>query len=96
VAITAIGASLRPNRKHATHPTHTEAAAQSKNEPAAITVTATGDTIKLAVAPEHRSGRLTEEDFEEVARELGVEVPAITQPVRVHQVALQEHGAEPR
>lgn len=36
-----------------------------------------GDTIELAVPKEERHGRLTEEDFEEVARELGVEVAAI-------------------
>lgn len=36
-----------------------------------------GDTVVLAVAPDERHGRLTEEDFREVADELGVEVAAI-------------------
>lgn len=36
-----------------------------------------GDTIYLQTAPEDRHGPLTEEDFQEVARELGVEVAAI-------------------
>lgn len=42
-----------------------------------ITVTPEGDTVTLTVSPEERSGRLTEEDFREVAEELGVEVAAI-------------------
>lgn len=36
-----------------------------------------GDTIQLKVAPEDRCGALTEQDFIEVAEELGVEVAAI-------------------
>lgn len=36
-----------------------------------------GDTIQLKVAPEDRRGALTEQDFIEVAEELGVEVAAI-------------------
>lgn len=40
-------------------------------------ITADGDTVHLEVAPEDRQGRLTEEDFREVAEELGVEVAAI-------------------
>jgi hypothetical protein len=77
-----MAAPLRPNRKHgAQHTTHTETS-QPKNEQA-TTVTASGDTIALAIAPEKRSGRLTEEDFEEVARELGVEVPAIKAVVEI-------------
>lgn len=36
-----------------------------------------GDTIYFAVAPEDRHGALTEEDYVEVAEELGVEIAAI-------------------
>lgn len=42
-----------------------------------FTINADGDTIRLSVAPKDRHGRLTEEDFREVAEELGVEVAAI-------------------
>lgn len=48
-----------------------------------FTVTSDGDTIDLAVAPEARRGRLTEEDFREVAEELGVEVAAIKAVVEI-------------
>lgn len=48
----------------------------SKAEPAHYEIV-NGDTIYLAVAPEDRSGRLTEQDYREVAEELGVEVAAI-------------------
>jgi len=49
-----------------------------------------GDTIYLEIAPEDRSGPLTEEDFREVAEELGVDVAAIKAVVdieagRAHQ-----------
>ena len=76
VAFVAMGASLRPNVKK-----HGESA--HKKEVHNYTVTAAGDTIEIAVAPENRSGRLTEEDFEEVAREMGVEVPAIKAVVEI-------------
>lgn len=49
----------------------------------AIAVTADGDTIALAVAPMDRHGTLTEQDFAEVAEELGVEVAAIKAVVEV-------------
>lgn len=47
------------------------------------TISADGDTIELAVAPRDRHGRLTEEDFKEVAEELGVEVAAIKAVVEI-------------
>jgi hypothetical protein len=75
VALVATATSLRPNR--------TTKNKTQKAEPQSFTVTASGDTIELAVAPENRSGRLTEEDFEEVAREMGVEVPAIKAVVEI-------------
>lgn len=46
-------------------------------------VTASGDTVMLSVAPEDRHGPLTEEDFREVARELGVESAAIKAVVEI-------------
>ena len=42
-----------------------------------------GDTIWLAEVPENRHGELTEEDFVEVAEELGVEVSAIKAVVEI-------------
>jgi hypothetical protein len=78
MAFCALGASLRPNVH--TRRTHTE---ETKKEVRPFIVTATGDTIEMAVAPENRSGRLTEEDFEEVAREMGVEVAAIKAVVEI-------------
>lgn len=48
-----------------------------------FTVTAEGDTIELSVAPEDRHGPLTEEDFREVAEEMGVEVAAIKAVVEI-------------
>lgn len=53
-------------------------------------VNADGDTIRISVAPEFRSGRLTEDDYREVAEELGVEIAAIKAVVdieagRTHQ-----------
>lgn len=51
--------------------------AQQRVEEPVIGHAANGDTIHLAVAPENRHGRLTEEDYEEVARELGIDVPTI-------------------
>lgn len=42
-----------------------------------------GDTLALAVEPALRSGRLTEQDYIEVAKELGVEVPAIKAVVEI-------------
>ncbi len=48
-----------------------------------FTVTPEGDTIFLKVDPAHRHGPLTEEDFIEVAEELGVEVAAIKAVVEI-------------
>ena len=48
-----------------------------------FTVNVDGDTIHLEVAPEFRSGRLTEDDYREVAEELGVEVAAIKAVVEI-------------
>jgi hypothetical protein len=79
MALSAMGASLRPNAKTA-RKNHTEETHKKEHN---YTVTAAGDTIEIAVAPENRSGRLTEEDFEEVAQELGVEVPAIKAVVEI-------------
>ena len=42
-----------------------------------------GDTIALELAPEYRHGRLTEEDFAEVAAEMDVEVAAIKAVVEI-------------
>lgn len=42
-----------------------------------------GDTIALELAPENRSGRLSEEDFVEVAAELDIEVAAIKAVVEI-------------
>ena len=42
-----------------------------------------GDTIALAIEPAMRQGRLTEQDFIEVAQELGVEVAAIKAVVEI-------------
>lgn len=47
------------------------------------TVTASGDTVLLSVAPEDRHGPLTEEDFQEVAEVLGVEPAAIKAVVEI-------------
>ena len=41
------------------------------------TIGVDGDTIPLELAPEYRHGRLTEDDFVEVASEMDVEVAAI-------------------
>lgn len=46
-------------------------------------VTADGDTVMLTVVPEERHGKLTEEDFQEVARELDVESAAIKAIVEI-------------
>lgn len=48
-----------------------------------FTINEKGDTVPLTVAPMNRHGRLTEEDFVEVARELGVEVAAIKAVVEI-------------
>lgn len=48
-----------------------------------FTIAENGDTIFLNVKPELRNGRLTEQDFIEVARELGVEVAAIKAVVEI-------------
>lgn len=48
-----------------------------------FTLDALGDTILGELQPEQRSGRLTEEDFREVAEELGVEVAAIKAVVEI-------------
>jgi hypothetical protein len=79
MALSAMGASLRPNAKTA-RKNHAEETHKKEHN---YTITAAGDTIEIAVAPENRSGRLTEEDFEEVAQELGVEVPAIKAVVEI-------------
>lgn len=42
-----------------------------------------GDTIPLEIAPEYRHGRLTEDDFVEVAAEMDVEVAAIKAVVEI-------------
>lgn len=42
-----------------------------------------GDTVWLAIDPAHRHGSLTDEDFIEVAKELGVEVAAIKAVVEI-------------
>ncbi|MDO5394724.1 MAG: N-acetylmuramidase family protein [Bacteroidales bacterium] len=47
------------------------------------TISADGDTVFLDKRPENRSGRLTEEDFREVAEELGVETAAIKAVVEI-------------
>lgn len=47
------------------------------------TINEKGDTIRLTIEPALRSGRLTEQDYEEVAAELGVEVAAIKAVVEV-------------
>lgn len=47
------------------------------------TVTPEGDTIVLQLAPEYRKGPLTDEDYKEVAEELGVETAAIKAIVEV-------------
>ncbi|MDE6397410.1 MAG: N-acetylmuramidase family protein [Muribaculaceae bacterium] len=47
------------------------------------TITPEGDTVYLSVDPAHRHGPLTEEDFIEVAEELGVEVAAIKAVVEI-------------
>ena len=49
----------------------------------AYTITADGDTIYLETFPENRSGRLTEQDFKEVAEELGVDIAAIKAVVEI-------------
>lgn len=46
-------------------------------------VNETGDTIMLSVEPAQRHGRLTEEDFKEVAEELGIEIAAIKAVVEI-------------
>lgn len=43
----------------------------------------TGDTVWFAIDPAHRHGRLTDEDFREVAEELGVEIAAIKAVVEI-------------
>lgn len=48
-----------------------------------FTINENGDTVFMKVAPEERSGPLTEEDFIEVAEELGVEVAAIKAVVEI-------------
>lgn len=47
------------------------------------TLTESGDTVRLSVEPAKRHGRLTEQDFIEVAQELGVEVAAIKAVVEI-------------
>ncbi|MCH5219030.1 MAG: N-acetylmuramidase family protein [Muribaculaceae bacterium] len=42
-----------------------------------------GDTVYLSIEPARRSGRLTEQDFKEVAEELGVETAAIKAVVEI-------------
>ena len=49
----------------------------------AYTIGEDGDTIYLDTKPEFRSGRLTPEDFREVAAELGVDVAAIKAVVEI-------------
>lgn len=61
--------------RHDTHHKHT--AERARPDAEHIAVSAEGDTVILAVAPDERHGRLTDEDFREVAEELGVEVAAI-------------------
>ncbi len=48
-----------------------------------FTINAEGDTVYMEVSPEHRAGRLTEEDFRQVAEELGVETAAIKAVVEI-------------
>lgn len=48
-----------------------------------FTITEAGDTLWLEVEPALRHGRLTEQDFVEVAEELGVEVAAIKAIVEI-------------
>lgn len=47
------------------------------------TIAENGDTVWLSIDPAHRSGRLTEQDFKEVAEELGVDVAAIKAVVEI-------------
>lgn len=47
------------------------------------TIGVDGDTIPLELAPEYRHGRLTEDDFVEVAAEMDVEVAAIKAVVEI-------------
>ncbi len=57
-----------------------------KIEPADVlkyTIGVDGDTIALELAPEYRHGRLTEDDFVEVAAEMDVEVAAIKAVVEI-------------
>lgn len=55
----------------------TAAHRKNRNDPELLQITADGDTITLKIAPAMRSGALTEDDFAEVAEELGVETAAI-------------------
>ena len=74
---------------HAGAPTAKTAKGQSKQRAKAerdtipYVINAEGDTTFLEVAPDKRQGRLTEEDFREVASELGVDVAAIKAVVEI-------------
>lgn len=70
----AIGSSSPTPKPTAPAKTTHKTAPKAKERP--FTVVA-GDTLFLEVAPEDRSGRLTEQDYREVAQALGVEVAAI-------------------
>lgn len=54
-----------------------------KSDTVSYVIAENGDTVLLAIDPSKRSGRLTEEDFKEVAAELGVEVAAIKAVVEI-------------
>lgn len=76
-ALTAAAWASTPKTQHAKHHSQQHHVMIEPGDDSRVDVSADGDTIKLAVAPEDRRGPLTEEDFREVAEELGVEVAAI-------------------
>ena len=76
-ALTAAAWASTPKTQHAKHHSQQHHVMIEPGDDSRVAVSADGDTIKLAVAPEDRRGPLTEEDFREVAEELGVEVAAI-------------------
>lgn len=78
----AVSGHATPPDEHPDTTTPTETAS-TPGDDQCFSITADGDTIQLTVAPKDRSGRLTEEDFIEVAEELGVEAASIKAIVEI-------------
>lgn len=94
-ALSAVSASRPRHNAKGTHPKTSKAKPSAavadtlradKIEPSDVlkyTIGVDGDTIPLELAPEYRHGRLTEDDFVEVAAEMDVEVAAIKAVVEI-------------